>query len=188
MFLIHGTGFLSLSCGGRTSFNDSSSISWSPDTTFITTGKITTITYNNGASRSNVSARFFPNPRGRKCYRIPVNNATSLVLVRAKFVYKNCDGLGRPPTFSVSLGTAIAATINLAKDDPWTEEFLWTVNKDTLLFCLVATPSGGSPVISSLEIRPLPHGAYTSGMEDFSNKLLRKSYRIDCGHTNESIQ
>lgn len=103
-------------------------------------------------------------------------------------MYKNYDGLGKPPTFYVSLGTAIAAKINLDKTDPWTEEFLWEVNKDTLVFCLNSIPSGGSPVISSLEIRPLPKGSYTNGKADFPNKLLRMSYRIDCGHINESIQ
>ncbi|XP_027336802.1 probable LRR receptor-like serine/threonine-protein kinase At5g48740 [Abrus precatorius] len=181
-------GFLSLSCGGRTTFRDLSNISWVPDTTYTTTGKTTTITYGDGSSLSSISARFFPNSRRRKCYRIPVNNATNLVLVRAKFVYKNYDGLEKPPKFSVSIGTATSATINLAENDPWSEEFLWNVNKDTLPFCLNAIPHGGSPVISSLEIRPLPQGAYTTGMADFPNKLLRKSYRIDCGHINDSIR
>ncbi|XP_029124668.1 probable LRR receptor-like serine/threonine-protein kinase At5g48740 isoform X2 [Cajanus cajan] len=181
-------GFLSLSCGGRTSLRDSSNISWVPDSTYITSGKTTTITYSDGSSSLNISARFFSNSRRRKCYRIPANNSTTVVLVRAKFVYKNYDGLGKPPKFSVSVGTAIAATINLAESDPWSEEFLWTVNKDTLSFCLIAIPKGGSPVISSLEIRPLPQGAYTNGMTNFPNKLLRKSYRIDCGHSNESLR
>ncbi|WVZ16266.1 hypothetical protein V8G54_009248 [Vigna mungo] len=181
-------GFFSLSCGGRTSFRDSSNISWVPDTTYVTTGKTTTITYSDGSNSLNISARFFPNSRRRKCYRIPANNSTTLVLVRAKFVYKNYDGLGKPPKFYVSIGTSIAATINLAEDDPWSEEFLWTVNMDTLSFCLIAMPEGGSPVISSLEIRPLPQGAYTNGMTDFPNKLLKKSYRIDCGHSNDSIR
>ncbi|KAG4940846.1 hypothetical protein JHK87_044717 [Glycine soja] len=169
-------------------FRDTSNISWVPDTSYITTGKTTTITYSDDSSALNISARFFLNSRRRKCYRIPVNNSTTLVLVRATFLYKNYDGLGKPPKFSASIGTAIAATINLAESDPWSEEFLWTVNKDTLSFCLNAIPKGGSPVISSLEIRPLPQGAYTNGMADFPNKLLRKSYRIDCGHSNGSIR
>ncbi|XP_019413036.1 PREDICTED: probable LRR receptor-like serine/threonine-protein kinase At5g48740 isoform X2 [Lupinus angustifolius] len=181
-------GFLSLSCGGTTSFSDSSNISWVPDIAYITTGKSMTINYSDGSLSKNVSARFFPKSRGRICYRIPVDNATTLILVRAKFVYKNYDGLRKPPKFYVSLGTAIAANINLAKDDPCIEEFLWIVNKDTLPFCLNAIPSCGSPVISSLEIRPLPKGSYTKGKEDFPNKLLRKSHRIDCGYTNESIR
>ncbi|KAL2319246.1 hypothetical protein Fmac_028215 [Flemingia macrophylla] len=181
-------GFLSLSCGGRTSLRDSSKILWVPDTTYITSGKTTTISYSDGSSSFNNSARFFPNSGRRKCYRIPANNSTTLVLVRAKFLYKNYDGLRKPPKFSVSVGTAIAITINLAESDPWSEEFLWTVNEDTLIFCLIAIPKGGSPVISSLEIRPLPQGAYTNGMTNFPNKLLRKSYRIDCGHSNESLR
>ncbi|CAL5192002.1 unnamed protein product [Lathyrus oleraceus] len=181
-------GFLSLSCGGTTSFSDSSNISWFSDTPYITNGKTVTINYRDGSLSSNVSARFFPHSRGRACYRIPVNNATSLILVRAKFVYKNYDRLEKPPIFYVSLGTAIAAKINLAKNDPWIEEFLWEVNKDTLAFCLNPTPSGSSPVISLLETRPLPKGSYTKGKEDFTNKLLRMSYRIDCGHINESIR
>ncbi|KAK2414183.1 putative LRR receptor serine/threonine-protein kinase [Trifolium repens] len=181
-------GFLSLSCGGKTSFNDSSNISWFQDTPYITTGKTTTINYNDGSLSTNISARFFPYSRRHACYRIPVNNATSLILVRAKFVYKNYDGHRKPPTFYVSLGTAIAAKINLAKNDPLIEEFLWEVNKDTLVFCLNSIPNGGSPIISLLEIRPLPKGSYIKGKEDFPNKLLRMSYRIDCGHINESIR
>ncbi|MED6106121.1 hypothetical protein PIB30_002014 [Stylosanthes scabra] len=182
-------GFLSLSCGGRKSFNDSNNISWVPDTNYITTGKTTTINYtDHGSISKNVSARFFSNSRRRKCYRIPMNNATNLVLVRANFMYKNYDGLAVPPRFSVSVGTSIAATVDLSEHDPWIEEFLWTVNKDTLPFCLVSVPDGGSPVISSLEIRSLPRAAYMNAMADFPNKLLRKSYRIDCGYTGDSIR
>uniref|UniRef100_A0A2N9J102 Protein kinase domain-containing protein n=1 Tax=Fagus sylvatica TaxID=28930 RepID=A0A2N9J102_FAGSY len=94
----------------------------------------------------------------------------------------------KPPAFSVSLGTAITSTINLTTKDPWLEEFLWPVNKETLSFCLLDIPDGGSPVISSLEVRPLPQGAYASGMGDFPNKSLRKSYRINCGYANGSLR
>ena len=182
------TNFLSLSCGGRTSFRNSSNISWVPDTTYITSDKTTTITYIDGSSLLNISSQFFPNSKRRKCYRILANNSTTLVLVRAKFVYKNYDGLGKSPKFFVCIGIAIAASINLVESDPWSEEFLWTFHKDTLSFCLNAIPKGGSLVISSPEIRPLPQGAYTNGMEDFPIKLIRKSYRINCGHSNDSIR
>lgn len=103
-------------------------------------------------------------------------------------MYKNYDGLGKPPSFSVSLGTAIVSTIDLRKNDPWTEEFLWPTGKDTVSFCLHAIADRGTPVISTIEVRPLPQGAYTSGMEDFPNKSLRKSYRINCGYTNGSLR
>lgn len=171
---------MSISCGGTTSYVDSLNISWVPDGEYVSTGNI--------SSSSSVPIRVFPDSQGRECYRLPVNNVSSLVLVRAQFQYKNYDGLGKPPAFSVSLGTAITSTINLTANDPWTEEFVWPVNKDTLSFCLLAIPDGGSPVISSLEVRPLPQGAYASGMGDFPNKSLKKSYRINCGYPNGSLR
>ncbi|KAK2649246.1 hypothetical protein Ddye_016735 [Dipteronia dyeriana] len=174
-------GFLSLSCGGTKSYIDSSNISWVSDSAYINTGNTT-------STIDNVPLRFFPDFQGRKCYRLPVKNVASLVLVRARFVYKNYDGLSKPPSFSVSLGTAIATTIDLATNDPWTPEFLWPVNKDTLSFCLHSIPDGGSPVISSLEVRPQPQFAYQTGMEDFPNHLLWKRYRINSGHVNASLR
>ncbi|KAB2074698.1 hypothetical protein ES319_A07G169100v1 [Gossypium barbadense] len=182
-------GFLSLSCGGAKSYVDSSKIKWVSDDTFITTGNTTTVEYAEGtSSSSSIALRFFPEPRGRNCYRLPVENMSSIVLVRAQFVYNNYDGLEKPPAFSVSLGRAIVNTVNLTHKDPWIDEFLWPVSKDTLSFCLQAIPDGGAPVISSLEVRPLPRGAYQSGMDDIPNKSLRKSYRINSGYTNGSLR
>lgn len=114
---------------------------------------------------------------------------SSLILIRATFVYKNYDGLEKPPLFFVSLGTAIAANINLSFKDPWIEEFiLQPKNKEILSLCLISILNGGFPVISSIEIRPIPQRAYYSGMEDFAYTLLRKHYRINCGYTNGSIR
>lgn len=132
--------------------------------------------------------RFFPDTQGRSCYKLPVKNVSSLVLVRSRFVYRDYDGLKKPPSFSISLGTAITGTVDLATNDPWTEEFLWPVDEDVLSFCLHRISSGGNPVIASLEVRPLPQGAYQMGLGDFPDKLLRKSYRIDCGYTNGSLR
>ncbi|KAF8394112.1 hypothetical protein HHK36_020317 [Tetracentron sinense] len=181
-------GFLSLSCGGMVSFVDSSSISWVPDGTYVSTGETTIANFVEGGYPFNVPVRFFPDSQeGRMCYRLPLKNLSSLVLVRAKFLYKNYDGLGKPPAFSVSLGTATTTTVNLTSSDPWIEEFIWPV-KGNLSLCLQSSPDGGFPVISSLEVRPLPDGAYKSGMGDFVNKLLRKRYRVNSGYSNGSIR
>ncbi|KAI3742040.1 hypothetical protein L1987_59719 [Smallanthus sonchifolius] len=183
-------GFWSLSCGGATNFVDSSNISWEPDNSYITKGNTTTVNLNSSAT-SSTSLRFFPDSGTRKCYKLPMNyrSSSSLILIRANFVYKNYDGLQQPPLFYVSLGTAIAANINLAVKDPWVEEFIWQPdNREILLLCLNSVPNGGYPVISSIEIRPVPQGGYYSEMEGFANKLLRKCYRINCGYTNGSIR
>ncbi|KAK8583106.1 hypothetical protein V6N13_021821 [Hibiscus sabdariffa] len=182
--------FLSLTCGGASTYVDSSKITWVSDDAFINTGNVTTIDYveDSGTSSSSVPLRFFPESKRRNCYKLPVENISSVVLVRAQFMYKNYDGRWKPPAFLVSLGTAITSTVNLTNKDPWIEEFIWPVSKVTLLFCLHAIPEGGSPVISSLEVRPLPQGAYQSGMEDFPNKSLRKRFRINSGCTNGSLR
>ncbi|KAL2488173.1 putative LRR receptor-like serine/threonine-protein kinase [Forsythia ovata] len=184
--LCYQDGFLSLTCGGTTSYVDSYNISWIPDADYISTGNITSV---EGASSFRLPVRFFPDSQGRNCYRLPpITNVTSLVLVRTQFVYKNYDGLGKPPVFSVSLGTAMVTTVNLTRTDPWIEEFIWPANKEVLPLCFHSTPNGGFPVISSLELRPLPQGAYNTALGDSIYKLLRKSYRINCGYTDGSLR
>nr|GMD25170.1 probable LRR receptor-like serine/threonine-protein kinase At5g48740 [Ipomoea batatas] len=178
-------GFLSLSCGGSISYVDSLNISWIPDGAYVSSGNTTTVDFvrDGSSSSSTLPVRFFPDSEARKCYRLPVaNNVSSLVLVRAGFVYKNYDGLNTPPAFSVSLGRAITTSVNLADADPWVEEFVWQVDKDILPICFHSFPHSGFPVISSLELRPLPQGAYAAGLGDSPNKLLRKTYRINCGY------
>lgn len=181
-------GFLSLSCGGTVSYVDSSNISWIPDSAYTNAGNMSSVVYLDGSSASQIPVRFFPDSLGTKCYRLPIKNVSSLVLVRTQFVYKNYDGLNKPPAFSVSLGRAMTTTVNLAKTDPWVEEFIWPVDKDTLPLCFYSIPEGGFPIISSLELRPLPQGAYNSGLADFTSKLLRKSYRINTGYIDGSLR
>ncbi|KAL0436154.1 UNVERIFIED_CONTAM: putative LRR receptor-like serine/threonine-protein kinase [Sesamum radiatum] len=167
---------------------DSSNISWTPDGYYVTIGNMSTVVFPEGTSSTSLPVRFFPDSAGRKCYRLPIQNTSSLVLVRTQFVYKNYDGLGKPPVFSVSLGTAMTTTVNLAHTDPWIEEFIWPANKDVLPLCFHSIPNGGFPVISSLELRPLPSGAYVSAFGDSNDKLLRKSYRINCGYNDGPLR
>ncbi|KAK6141836.1 hypothetical protein DH2020_024420 [Rehmannia glutinosa] len=181
-------GFLSLTCGGNTNYVDSSNISWTPDGYYVTTGNMTNVVFPEGTSSTSLPVRFFPDSSGRNCYRLPIQNTSSLILVRTQFVYKNYDGLKKPPVFSVSLGTAMTTTVNLAHTDPWIEEFIWPANKDVLPLCFHAIPNGGFPVISSLELRPLPQGAYRSAVGDSNDKLLKKSFRINCGYNDGPLR
>ncbi|KAK1257893.1 putative LRR receptor-like serine/threonine-protein kinase [Acorus gramineus] len=161
LIILVNAGFLSLYCGGTSNFTDSSNILWIPDSSYITTGNASSVNSIEGITPCPFPLRFFPSlkPKSLNCYRLPVQNM-SLVLVRPQFIYKNYDGLMNPPSFFVSLGTAIVTTVNLTVYDPWVEEFVWPVSKENLLFCLHPIPGGGHPVISSLELRPLPTGAY----------------------------
>ncbi|KAG8387333.1 hypothetical protein BUALT_Bualt02G0010600 [Buddleja alternifolia] len=186
--LSYQDGFLSLTCGGTTNYVDSANISWIPDGDYIATGKMSSVTFTEGTSSTHLPVRFFPDSDGRKCYRLPIQNTSSLVLVRTQFVYKNYDGLGKPPVFSVSLGTSMATTVNLAHTDPWIEEFIFPTTKEVLPLCFHSIRNGGYPVVSSLELRPLPQGAYITAVGDYNDKLLRRSYRINCGYSDGSLR
>ncbi|XP_020597225.1 LOW QUALITY PROTEIN: probable LRR receptor-like serine/threonine-protein kinase At5g48740 [Phalaenopsis equestris] len=169
-------GFLSLSCGASTPFTDSFNISWVPDSPYI----------NLGRSVPSLPLRFFAESHpARNCYRLAVGNF-SLVLIRASFAYNNYDGKGLPPSFAVSLGTTMSAVVNLSRADPWAEEFVWKVVGETLLFCLISMPGAGFPVISSLEVRLLPAGAYGASSKELRDTVLRKRYRINCGYQHKS--
>lgn len=181
-------GFLSLSCGGTATYADSLNITWIPDDDYINVGQTTTINNVDSTSSSNTSIRYFPDVRARNCYKIPVQNASSSVLVRAKFAYQNYDKLMRGPAFSLSLGRSMVATINLSKVDPWIEEFVWPVSKDYIPICFHRIQNGGDPVISSLELRPLPQRAYNNSLHGPQKNLLRTCYRINCGYTNGSLR
>lgn len=142
-----------------------------------------------GASTTSVPIRFFPDSRGRQCYKLPVKKKDlSSVLVRANFVYRNYDSQNSPPAFHVSIGRRITTTVDLRTNDPWIEELVWPVNEDSLMLCLLAVKGRGIPVISSLEVRPLPSGAYRNSLEGSPNVVLRRSYRINSGYTNGTIQ
>ncbi|KAI4329869.1 hypothetical protein MLD38_028204 [Melastoma candidum] len=184
-------GFLSIACGATSVYVDSSNnVTWVPDADYVTKGVTGNVNYVLGTSSgSSSSLRFFPDSSAsrRNCYKLPVKNLSSLVLIRGRFVYKNYDGKGSPPRFSVSVETAVVGTVDLGRDDPWTEEFVWprqNGDKDEVSFCLIPIDGGGIPVISSVEVRPLPSGAYRNGSGDGLENTLRKRYRIDCGNTN----
>uniref|UniRef100_A0A1J3ELI2 non-specific serine/threonine protein kinase n=3 Tax=Noccaea caerulescens TaxID=107243 RepID=A0A1J3ELI2_NOCCA len=181
-------GFLSLSCGGS-SYTTAYNISWVSDNDYIETGNTSTVTFMEENSTSSVPIRFFPDSRGRQCYKLPVKKKDlSSVLIRAKFVYRNYDSQNSPPAFHVSLGRRITTTVDLRTNDPWIEELVWPVNEDSLMLCLLAVKGRGIPVISSLEVRPLPLGAYRNSLEGSPNVVLRRSYRINSGYTNGAIQ
>ncbi|KAL0737870.1 hypothetical protein Bca4012_014080 [Brassica carinata] len=181
-------GFLSLSCGGS-SYTAAHNISWVSDNDYIQTGNTTTVSYIEETSTSTLPIRFFPDSQTRQCYKLPVRKDLSSVLIRATFVYRNYDSQNQPPAFRVSLGRSITSTVDLRINDPWIEELVWPVNnKDSLSLCLLAVKGRGIPVISSLEVRPLPLGAYRNSLEGSPNVILRRSYRINSGYTNGTIR
>ncbi|KAH9312395.1 hypothetical protein KI387_027430, partial [Taxus chinensis] len=172
--------FLSLSCGANANYTDAYNISWIPDDPYITAGNKSTVTFPSGNSTVKTTLRFFPNSEDQICYSMSVQKNRP-ILLRSTFIYKNYDGFNKPPLFTVFLGRTKPSNVNLSVSDPWVEEFVTAENADKLSFCLISTEGGGAPLISSLEVRPLPASAYSGGTGPYANKMLRKMIRINCG-------
>uniref|UniRef100_A0A7I4AE31 non-specific serine/threonine protein kinase n=1 Tax=Physcomitrium patens TaxID=3218 RepID=A0A7I4AE31_PHYPA len=171
------TGFTSLVCGAPSDYiSQSDGISWTSDTAFAPPISKTFSLPSNSSLRT---LRSFPpdasRPSGRSCYSILV--PFGLSLVRATFTYGNYDTLNKPPVFGVSIGATMFSTINFNTQDPWVEEMILNA-AEVQTFCLISMD--GIPVISLLEFRPLPPGAYNHASSSLG-VALKKIYRIDCG-------
>ncbi|CAK9274201.1 unnamed protein product [Sphagnum jensenii] len=107
----------------------------------------------------------------------PHASQSSIFLVRATFEYQNYDGLNDPPMFQVALGPTNLSTVDLTANDPWVVEVIYNAT-ETQAFCLIRQM--GTPVISSLEVRPLLDATYANAQAS-STTMLRTLYRINCG-------
>lgn len=173
MFLV---GFTSLVCGGASNYTAANNISWTTDDAYAPPSKPFNIPTNPGSLQT---LRSFPtdprSPHGRICYSSLI--PSGLNLVRATFTYRNYDTLNQPPVFAISIGATKSSTVNLTSQDPWVEEIILNATEPQA-FCLIAV--SGAPVISLLELRPLPLGAYSHTSPSLG-VMLRKLYRINCG-------
>ncbi|VVB16617.1 unnamed protein product [Arabis nemorensis] len=104
------------------------------------------------------SLRYFPHGL-RNCYNIPVEKGRNH-LIRAKFIYGNYDGFDISPNFDLYLGPNLWATVDLYRqENGTTEEMLHIPTSDLLQICLVKT-GPTTPIISTLEIRPMGNDTY----------------------------
>lgn len=99
-------------------------------------------------------------------------------LIRAYFFYQNYDGLDIKPKFDLYIGPNPWTTIDLQKDENGTRrELLHIPKSNSLKICLVKTGET-TPLISSLEIRPMGNGTYitkSGSLTLFSRIYLKDS-------------
>ncbi len=179
-----GLGFVSLACGASGNFTSDNNISWMSDEAYAPPGGIPATIAKN---KIGTVLRAFPadikttNNRPvseRICYSLPIPfNPPGIFLVRATFEYQNYDGLNDPPIFQVALGPTNLSTVDLTANDPWVVEVIYNATVSQA-FCLIRQM--GTPVISSLEVRPLLDATYANAQAS-STTMLRTLYRINCG-------
>ncbi|KFK27491.1 hypothetical protein AALP_AA8G390000 [Arabis alpina] len=157
-------GFISLDCGlpatERSPYDEpKTGLRFSSDENFIQSGKTGQVRANPGEYlKPYETLRYFPDGF-RNCYNLNVEKGRKH-LVRAWFIYGNYDGLGINPKFDLYLGPNPWTTIDLQiRVNGTRAEILHIPTSNSLQICLVKTGTT-TPLISSLEIRPMGNGTY----------------------------
>ncbi|KAF8094127.1 hypothetical protein N665_0369s0011 [Sinapis alba] len=171
-------GFISLDCGLAPSeaspyIEPGTGLWFSSDSNFIQSGKIGKIDPSLPKTlKSYVTLRYFPDGI-RNCYNLSVKKGTNYLL-RVTALYGNYDGLNITPKFDLYVGPNFWVTIDLEKRiSGQTEEIIYIPRSDSLDLCLVKTGTT-TPMISSLELRPLSNNLYIT--ESGSLKGFKRYY------------
>ncbi|XP_019057769.1 PREDICTED: receptor-like protein kinase At3g21340 isoform X2 [Tarenaya hassleriana] len=176
-------GFISLDCGLSLNLSPydepSTGLTYISDEKFIESGKSGRIQKDLEATffKQYYNLRYFPYGK-RNCYNLNVMQNGNY-LIRTTFVYGNYDGLNNYPSFDLHLGPNIWATVDLnGKPNATIKEIIHTARSKTLQVCLVKT-GRTTPMISTLELRPLRNDSYTS--QSGSLKMFFRMYFSNAG-------
>ncbi|XWS18926.1 hypothetical protein CRYUN_Cryun32bG0086900 [Craigia yunnanensis] len=150
--------FISIDCGVENDYVDEpTGILFKSDKDFISSGEnhetFPEFDFNNDQfGKRYKTLRSFP--KGRKnCYTLKLEQAkNNSYRVRASFSYGNYDGNNKAPKFDLYLGVNYWTTVLLDGIRRF-YEIIHVFPADTEYVCLVNTGSG-TPLISSLEVRP----------------------------------
>ncbi|XP_056866333.1 probable LRR receptor-like serine/threonine-protein kinase At1g07550 [Raphanus sativus] len=157
-------GFISLDCGlpsNESPYNEPfTNLTYISDAGFVHSGKTGTIhkDLKTHFMKPYTGLRYFPDGI-RNCYNLSVMQDTKY-LIRTVFVYGNYDGLNASPRFDLYLGPNIWRTVDAKLSGPGTaQEIIHITRSNILEICLVKTGTS-TPLISALELRPLPYDTY----------------------------
>ncbi|KAG2329810.1 hypothetical protein Bca52824_000990 [Brassica carinata] len=171
-------GFISLDCGLAPSeaspyIEPDTGLWFSSDSDFIQSGQIGRIDASLPKTlKSYVTLRYFPEGI-RNCYNLSLKQGTNY-LMRVTALYGNYDGLNITPKFDLYVGPNFWVTIDLEKRiSGQTEEIIYIPRSNSLDLCLVKT-GPTTPMISSLELRPLANNLYIT--ESGSLKGFKRYY------------
>lgn len=179
-----GDGFVSIDCGALAAQN-STNISWVPDSPYVTTGENANIS---NASIPYNTLRFFSGNLPKNCY---VFNSTANMsyLVRAGFLYGNYDNSNTLPSFELIFDATHWTAVEITGTyDVISHEMIVAASGGSFSVCVARTNVSTSvPFISSLEIRQLSdQNMYLPVHQNF---LLRTDWRINFGkNDNTSIR
>ncbi|KAJ3704081.1 hypothetical protein LUZ61_007786 [Rhynchospora tenuis] len=183
-----GNGFISIDCGlpeNGSYIDDHTKLSYISDTQFIDTGLNHNISkeYTPSVSKQYLTVRSF-NSGTRNCYSLKSLVPGSKYLIRATFLYGNYDGLNQFSMFDLYIGVNFWKTVNISNAvTPVIAEVITVALADYVQVCLVNT-GGGTPFISSLDLRPLKDTLYLLANSTQSLALVK---RLNAGPTDTTI-
>ncbi|AEE32390.1 Leucine-rich repeat protein kinase family protein [Arabidopsis thaliana] len=177
-------GFITLDCGllpdGSPYTNPSTGLTFTSDSSFIESGKNGRVSKDSERNfeKAFVTLRYFPDGE-RNCYNLNVTQGTNY-LIRAAFLYGNYDGLNTVPNFDLFIGPNKVTTVNFnATGGGVFVEIIHMSRSTPLDICLVKTGTT-TPMISTLELRPLRSDTYISAIGS-SLLLYFRGYLNDSG-------
>jgi hypothetical protein len=185
-------GFLSIDCGSDVSYTDNNTgIFWETDANYTSTGRnIKNITVPRIDSlwnpKQDATLRYFNDPRSRDCYVLPVQSGETY-LIRATFFYGSLGNDSIPISFTIYVDSANLGIANWGPgtytnpDSEYWTEVIYSASKNTLDVCLVRDPSSSSSFISTLELRQLAPGMYSTAVGPNMGKYLSFEERVNCG-------
>ncbi|KAJ1688115.1 hypothetical protein LUZ63_019505 [Rhynchospora breviuscula] len=182
-------GFINIDCGlpENDSYVDGpTKLLYISDSQFIDTGA------NYNISREYVTASLLRqyltvrsfNSGTRNCYLLKSLVPGWKYLIRATFLYGNYDGLNKSVMFDLHNGVNFWKTVNISDPvAPVIAEVITVAAADYVHICLVNT-GGGTPFISSLDLRPLQNSLYPLANSTQSLSVVK---RINAGPTDATI-
>ncbi|XP_010500450.1 PREDICTED: receptor-like protein kinase At3g21340 [Camelina sativa] len=175
-------GFITLDCGllpdGSPYTNPSTGLTFTSDSSFIESGKNGRVSKDSERNfeKAFITLRYFPDGE-RNCYSLKVTQGTNY-LIRASFLYGNYDGLHTIPNFDLFIGPNKWTTVNFnGSGGGLFEEMIHMSRSSSLHICLVKTGTT-TPMISTLELRPLRSDTYISA-NGSSLQLFFRGYLDD---------
>ncbi|KAG6552772.1 hypothetical protein Mapa_005720 [Marchantia paleacea] len=175
--------YLSIDCGAKINYTDSTGIDWVTDEGYISTGlnvEISLVSIK--GQEAYATSRYFPDSQNKHCYVLP-STASTTYLIRVVFLHGGVSVLSLPVKFYVTVNSNLWITRTVRLNDPNVntpvvyESILFTT-KTSIDVCVVRGPEG-TPYISSLELRPMPPGTYVTAEGD--NRFMDMTYRYNTG-------
>ncbi|XP_057776857.1 probable LRR receptor-like serine/threonine-protein kinase At1g67720 isoform X2 [Salvia miltiorrhiza] len=174
------TEFISIDCGGTSSYTDNSTgLAWISDKGIQGDGVSVRVGDINGNSQQQYQTRRdFPTDSKKYCYTLTTEERRRYI-VRATFLYGASVSQGAYPKFQLYLDTTKWSTVTVMEASRiYVKEMIIRAPSHSVDVCLCCATTG-SPFISTLEMRPLNLSMYTTDYED--DFYMKVAARVNFG-------